>query len=465
MKNRPDIERVLDRWFEEGPTAVPDHVFDRALEMIDETRQRRVSDLSWRGVRISTSTRIAAATVLILVVGVLVFGLSGLVRRPPIGTTSPSPEPTGPSASVSAQPTASTPRAAAWATTGSLRSKREGHTLTMLRDGRVLVVGGNLHIGLLASAELYDPRTGEWSSAGSLTTGREYQTATLLADGRVLVAGGYSQPDTLASAELYNPTKGTWTATSSMIEPRALGTATLLPNGDVLVVGGEVLGSGPHLLASAELYDPTSGAWHATGSMRTPRSGHSATLLPNGKVLVVGGRDFASGADRATVLSSAELFDPTTGTWTATGDLAVARTGHTATMLKDGEVLVAGGVRGVDPGGFLASAELYDPSTGRWSATGSMTSVRVNASATLLLDGRVLIAGGTDPDLIDVVASAELYDPSTGTWSPTVSLGTGRAGHTAVLLGDGHVLVVGGERGSPTDALASAELYDPGSGS
>jgi WD40 repeat protein len=271
----------------------------------------------------------------------------------------------------------------------------------------------------------------------------------LLPNGKVLVAGGYNgTTHSLSSAELYNPASGTWTATGSLATARYDHTATLLPNGKVLVAGGYI---GSISLGSAELYDPASGTWSATGSLATRRYLDTATLLPNGKVLVAGGYDGTS------FLASAELYDPASGHWTAPGSLATARQSHTATLLPNGKVLVAGGYN--DTSGDLASAELYDPASGTWSATGKLGAVREVHTATLLPNGKVLVAGGYDGN--SVVASAELYDPASGTWSATGSLVTARYDHTATLLPNGKVLVAGGRNNSD---LASAELYDPASG-
>ena len=294
-------------------------------------------------------------------------------------------------------------------------------------------------------------QSGTWTATRSLANaGFNIETATLLPNGKVLVAGSYPvvvdhpypHVSYVASAELYDPASGTWAVTGIPVTGISSRTATLLPNGKVLVAG-----------ASAELYDPASGTWSATGSFGTARDDNTVTLLPNGKVLVAGG---ISGNG---ILASAELYDPASGTWSATRSLDTARVSHTATLLPNGKVLVAGGadVRGLP----LASAELYDPASGTWTTTGSLNTARFLHTATLLPNGKVLVAGGEN-STPPFSTSAELYDPASGTWTTTGSLNTARAyGDTATLLPNDKVLVAGG---TYTGALASAELYDPGSG-
>jgi LPXTG-site transpeptidase (sortase) family protein len=242
---------------------------------------------------------------------------------------------------------------------------------------------------------------------------------------------------------------GEWTLTGSMNIARDSHTATLLQNGKVLVVGGRTDLS--TYLSSAELYDPSTGTWLNTGSLITRRSNHTATLLSNGKVLVTGGGNNSSGS-----LSSAELYNPTTGTWTATGSLNHIHNSHTATILPNGKVLVAGGEDFGDPTSNIA--ELYDPDTEIWTETGSMNVARRFHTATLLPNGRVLVAGGDD-DPIFLYTSAELYDPSTGIWTATGSLNNTHYNHTATLLDNGKVLVAGGY-----GSYIGTELYNPATG-
>ena len=350
-----------------------------------------------------------------------------------------------------------------WEATGSLATGREYHTATLLPNGKVLVAGGLQHPQ--RSRERGTVRSGD----RDLDDHRQPRHRTLSSHGDVAAQrqgagrrGLQRQLGALASAELYDPATGTWTATGSLATARYYHTATLLPNGKVLVAGG--LRQRRLILASAELYDPASGTWTATGSLNTARDCHTATLLPNGKVLVAGGHDGSdlsrarnctirragpgrppaasaphaiitrrrccptarcwsqAGLTTTATLASAELYDPASGTWTATGSLATARDFHTATLLPNGKVLVAGGY---SDGGYLASAELYDPASGTWTATGSLATARCVHTATLLPNGKVLVAGGSGGGYL---ASAELYTSDGGgdlTLVSAASLGRG----------------------------------------
>jgi len=422
---------------------------------------------------------VAAATV----IGVIAVGAALFVTRPDrpaVGGPSPTPNATvGPSspASPSAGPSAAVvaPRAAAWTPTGKMITPRLGHTAILLLDGRVLVVGGGAAVegaNDYTSAELYDPGTGTWAFTGSMLAPRLSFSATLLADGKVLVAGGSGH----TSAELYDPVSGTWSATGSMVAISEGHTATRLLDGKVLVVGG----SGNNgALSPAELYDPISGTWTATGAMSSARFGGTATLLPDGKVLVMGGLD----AETERGSPSSELYDPISGSWTATGNMITRNGDHAPILLPDGRVLVMGrtdpppGPCCQLPGSpGLAWAELYDPQSGAWSATQGMVAARRGYAAVLLADGKVLVTGGyaaEEPGGGPLgLASDELYDPGTGTWASTGSMLAlaPRYGFSATLLADGKVLVAGGmgmvpmSGGTGSAVVASAELYDPGSG-
>ena len=437
MTEQRELDRLLGAFFADGPDQVADRVIDAALDQVDHTPQRRALRMPRRFQTMNMFTRLAAA----VVIGVLaVGGTLYLVQRgqPAVGGPSPtpgvssspsqpavgSPSPTPAVSSSPSQPASPSAGAPAWTATGGMIEDRFQDTATLLPDGRVLVAGG-VHAtkdpqGVLASAELYDPSSGSWTATGNMPTPRQFHTATLLPDGKVLVAGGTGSNNVtgsnsaLASAELYDPRSGSWTATGNMVTPRMFQTATLLPDGMVLVAGGTAdpggdTGGGGPPLASAELYDPNSGSWTATGNMVTPRQFHTATLLPDGKVLVEGGLG-SNSASLKPPLASAELYDPGSGSWTATGNMVTPRQDFTATLLPDGKVLVAGGLHS---GVLAAAAELYDPGNGSWTATGGMVAPRADFTATLLPDGKVLVAGGFGAD--PPVLAAELYDPGSAT--------------------------------------------------
>jgi uncharacterized repeat protein (TIGR03803 family) len=242
--------------------------------------------------------------------------------------------------------------------------------------------------------------------------------------------------------------------TGALTSVRAGHSATLLPDGTVLVVGGF---NGTIRLATSELYDPAIGAWTASGKMAIGRTLHTATLLSNGRVLVTGGHFTATGSS-----PTCELYDPDFGTWAETGAMATARGNHTATLLLNRKVLVAGGFKR-DTGSALSTAELYDPGTGTWRAVGSLASARVNHTATLLPNGKVLVAGGAPDNLQSTsLSTVEVYDPDTGIWTTKNPMSSARQAHTSTLLPDGRVLVAGGF--NVGYFTSSAEIYDPASG-
>jgi len=339
---------------------------------------------------------------------------------------------------------------------GSMTEVRSQHTATLLLDGRVLLVGGYGAKGEgLASAEVYDPSTGGFTATGKMATPRRMHSSTLLPDGRILIAGGYPRGDSLATAEVYDPTSGTFSATGNLMFPRGGHTAILLASGKVLILGGAAPPSYPPV-PPAEVYDPGTGVFSATGSYGSNGGCDfcpPAVLLASGTVLFAGQRE-------------AQVYHPATAVFSLTGAMSPCLSA--ATLLPNGKVLFAGGVcYGRD-----AAAELYDPATRAFNSTGSMGSPRVWHSLTPLPDGTVLAAGGeTDScagntcTFAGTVASAEVYNPSRGAFAPTGAMTEPREIHTATLLNDGRVLIAGGESfggiGVFFGSTATAELYTP----
>ncbi len=265
---------------------------------------------------------------------------------------------------------------------------------------------------------------------------------------RVVVTNSLTAPPGSSYAPSYGVDQTFVAVGTNMIVGRMNHTATLLPDGRVLAVGGK--DDNGIEIASTELFDPATGTWALTGSLNAGRYSHTATLLPNGKVLVVGGTGVGGGS-----LASAELYDPVTGLWTLANPMADARANHTASLLAHGKVLVAGGWSL----GWIGTAELYNPANGTWAAAGTLAAARYQHTATLLPNGKLLVAGGMGTGST-VLSSAELFDPVGNAWTAAAPMSTNRYIHTATLLATGKVLIAGGEN-SNFSALRNSELYDP----
>jgi hypothetical protein len=333
-----------------------------------------------------------------------------------------------------------------------MKEVRAYHTATVLQNGEVLVAGGATGPTVsLASAELYRPADDIWSAADTMATPRWKHTATLLPSGSVLVTGGSSMMETaMETAELYDPVADTWSPAGSMAQGRYSHTATLLMDGKVLVVGG--LNDGVST-SSVELYDPKENTWATPDSMSVPRAYHVAARLADGSVLVAGGA-------APEHLDSAEIYNPDTKMWSVVASMGAQRSSATATALAgcdalECKVLVAGSYKeGSD------TAETYDAVTDKWSLAGLMSTSRYSHVATLLNNGKVLVAGGANEGS-NLLSSAEVFDPATRTWASAGSMTTARYLPALASLPDGRVLITGGGAPLLGDYLRSADLYTP----
>lgn len=352
--------------------------------------------------------------------------------RTPTPPATPTASPTGKSGTFTATGTPAAPPPDPTA-----NHPNDDASMALLKDGDVLYLG-------YSGAQLYDPASGKFRETGPPLTSSGYafdplwsDEAMTLGDGRVLVLGG--------DAQVYDRATGNFTRTGETRPGGGEGAAVLLHDERVLAMGQD-----PDNWAGAEcdIWDSTTGKFSPTGSMKTARAQFTATVLQSGRVLVAGGMDDDSGG--GSDFSSAELYNPATGKWTKTGSMTEPRYRATATLLPSGKVLIAGGDDDEADDSPVATAELYDPATGRFTKTGSMSVARDWATAILLRDGRVLVAGGGTEDMD--TRAAEIYDPSTGKFTVTGSMSAARSMNPSILLPDGRVLVVGS---------GSADLYWP----
>ena len=398
------------------------------------TRQRRswrsrVDDLRLQSM-FSATKFVVAAAIVALFGGFLVAGV--LTQR-----------------GEEAVPAAATAQPGTFSPAGSLAESRSGHTATPLSDNRVLIVGGAGGGGQeRTTAEVWDPTTESFTPAGEMVMPRAWHSAVRLADGRVLIVGGEGANEDRTSAEVWDPVTESFDPVDRLTDERGWRpSTTLLPDGRVLVMGG-VHETGRGAQASTEIWDPETATFSPAGEMADSRVDQTATLLPDGRVLVVGGGTYREGAPGIT---SAEVWDPETATFSPAGEMAEAREGHTATLLPDGRVFVVGGWTGSVPQAALA--EVWDARTASFSPAGALLKLKGRGyhTATLLPDGRVLVVGGFHSDGSEPTL-AEVWDPVTASFSPAGALAEARDLSTATLLEDGRVLVVGGD---------GAEIWSP----
>ena len=322
---------------------------------------------------------------------------------------------------------------------GNLIQKRFWHTATLLNDGRLLIAGGAatdspgyVPMSMFhASTELFDPETQTSSAARSMSVARTRDEGILLPDGRVAILGAH-----LAPVEIYDPQSGRFSAHDATLGD--IGTATLLPNGKILT----------YCVLGVAIFDPDTGNFTSISGLDGRRGGHTATMLLDGRILIVGGGN-SEGLAKA-----AEIYDPTSNTFTEVGESHNERWGHKAVLLQDGTVLVIGGSKGVtdstpEP---VTAAEIYDPATGTFSSAGTPGITPIWAVA-VLRTGKVFLIGGEDGNVV-------LYDPLSGAFAPTGdSIGQGRVFFSTTVLRDGRVLVVGGLKdGEASDHVL---IYNP----
>lgn len=358
--------------------------------------------------------------------------------------------------------------------TSNMHTARGFHRAITIYDNSVMVTGGTdsaaawdptrgssrQSTGLAVSTvELYRDDTRSWFSLMPMSDARIAHGLARLPSGHLLAMGGDGGNGiSLRSVERYDIARGVWTTVESLATPRFSHGTVVLDDGRVLVCGGNNLQpTGGQILDSVEIYEERLAGWQTVAPMQRPRMNHTATLLPSGKVLVIGGY---SGNGGEPVEMSAELYDPARDVWSDAARLSIPRMQHTAVQLVDGTVLVAGGSsEPFMPG--LATSQVYDPTEDAWRPTVDLGTGRKGHSATLLPNGHVLVAGTSS--LSDPVSArtAELYDPLHAQWTPAPDMYEGRFEHSATLMDNGRVLIAGGQRPvSHPSYLDAAELFE-----
>ena len=351
-----------------------------------------------------------------------------------------------------------------WTATMSLKTSRSSHTATLLPNGKVFVAAGLHSIGpcfntqqssTVQTPELYDPASGLWTN-GPAGSGRQSHTATLLPSGLVLLVGGAGNKCgavVVSTVERYDPAANAWLNAPPLSTPRVGHSATLLADGRVFVVGGS--GGGPTLFTT-EIYNPATNTWSPGASLIEPHTHHLAGLLPDGRVVVVGGNGVTD------KVVTAEIYDPITNTWAMAASLSHVHDDAAAAVLADGRMVVAGGWH-ANGGTYVydGSVEIYDAATNTWSMGPSMPIARTRHEMIRLADGRLLVAGGINSSA-NYSDTTALYDPLSNTWSTSANMvpGTGAEAQTLTLLPDGKVLAAGGFK--VQSSVATAALFDPG---
>lgn len=339
---------------------------------------------------------------------------------------------------------------------GSMGNDRQSHYMVLLNDGRILTTGGRGkgvggHRALVhPTAEIYDPATNKWEYTGEQSEGRTKNLVAVLPDGSVLAAGGERETtEGIRSAERWDPSNGTWSQTGDMIKARERSAWAQLLDGRVIVIGGFDTKKAKRL-TTVEAYDQETGEWSELAPMATERTLHTATTLKDGRVLVVGG-----GKLDGPHIDLAEIYDPKSNTWADAGNMLLGRVLHTATLLSDGRVLVVGGQGKIVGGtGKVTSAEIWDPESLSWSSAGNTEIPRSEHAANVLIDGRVLVTGGQGAK-----NTAEIYNPEDSSWIKTSDMIKSRYRHAVITLPDGRVLISGGV--AEDEVFAESELFIP----
>ena len=304
-----------------------------------------------------------------------------------------------------------------WNAAEDMSVARTEHSATLLKDGRVIVTGGmNENLKIIGTTEIFNPKTGKWSEYEGMKTVRRGHFTLSLPDGKVAVVGGVGQTlgglgilanisavGALLSTEIYDPKTNRWSLASDMLEGHSGGLAVLLKDGRVLVAGGYNQGEA---LASSEVFDPNLGEWMRTASMARKTFANTATVLSDGSVLFTGG--FGMSRSKGGITPGSEVFDPKSNEWRRAPDTVHGRMGHTSTLLPDGRVITIGGATAEGP---VNSGEYMEPETWMWSEITPMSVKRSQHTATLLADGRILVAGGA------IQTTVEVYDPETDEWT------------------------------------------------